>query len=81
MARASFWTPARDAMLRKAWKTDAPSGEIAANIGCTKNAACGRADRLGLPPKPNVCLSNSRRAERFREKWARKGVATKMAMR
>lgn len=54
------WTKERIALLRRLWKTSAPSSEIAKKIcelpgaPVTKNACCGKAQRLGLGPKPSA---------------------------
>ncbi len=48
----AFWTRARRAQLRAYWRTKRPVTEIAALMGCTVGACCGKADRLGLKPKP-----------------------------
>ncbi len=47
-----FWTPARLAQLRAYWRTKRPVTQIAALMGCTVGACCGKAHRLGLKPKP-----------------------------
>ena len=54
------WTKERIALLRRLWKTSAPSSEIAQKICAlpgapiTKNACCGKARRLGLGLKPSA---------------------------
>lgn len=53
------WTKERIALLKRLWKTSAPSSEIAIAINAlpgaplTKNACCGKANRLGLAAKPS----------------------------
>lgn len=62
----SFWTGERVETLRKMHGQDATFATIGDALGCTRNAAIGKAMRLGLPgrksvnPKPRV-RSRSRR--------------------
>jgi GcrA cell cycle regulator len=44
-------------MLDKLWKQTKPqlsTAEIGRRIGCSKNAVCGKAHRLGLPARPRI---------------------------
>ena len=43
------WTQERDAELRRLWAAGYPGREIGRRLGCSKNAAIGRAHRLKLP--------------------------------
>lgn len=46
------WTPEQDAMLAELWDRGWPTAKIAEDLGITKNAAIGRAHRIGLKPRP-----------------------------
>lgn len=49
-----FWTPARIKKLKAMWPSAHLSCEdIAKKIGCTTNAAIGKAHRIGLPHRAN----------------------------
>ncbi len=48
-----FWTPERKAELRKLWDDGLSTREIGRRMGITKNAAIGKAHRLGLKARPN----------------------------
>ncbi|MDE2473091.1 MAG: hypothetical protein KGL35_31385 [Bradyrhizobium sp.] len=53
LTSSATWTPAMDAALAAAWH-ELPrltTTQIGVKIGCTKNAAIGRARRLGLPSR------------------------------
>lgn len=65
----SFWNDERDAELRRLWDGDEGSlsfSDIAARLDCSRNAAIGRAHRLGLkrasyapkPPRPQRPRTN-----------------------
>jgi hypothetical protein len=43
-----FWTPEREQRLRQLWARGVPTPKIAAELGTTKNAVIGRANRMGL---------------------------------
>lgn len=45
----NFWTDQRCARLRDLWEANMAAPDIAADLGCTKNAIVGKARRLGLP--------------------------------
>jgi hypothetical protein len=44
----SRWDDAADATLRRRWLPGDSAGEIASELGCSRNAIIGRANRLGL---------------------------------
>lgn len=59
--RLKGWTDERIARLKEMWAKGATASEIAAELGnLTRNAVCGKIDRLGL--------SGKRRAEKIRDK-------------
>ena len=43
-----FWTDERISVLREMWEAGINTRLVAEKLGCTKNAACGKADRLYL---------------------------------
>ncbi|MBI1243780.1 MAG: hypothetical protein GC202_02150 [Alphaproteobacteria bacterium] len=47
------WTPAQIDDLTRLWNEGLRTAEIGARLGKSKNAAVGKAHRLGLPPRPN----------------------------
>jgi hypothetical protein len=72
------WSKERIALLRRLWKTSAPSSEIALAIcelpgaPVTKSACCGKARRLGLGDKPNALTAEVNfdwRGDRARRAW------------
>lgn len=75
------WTKERIALLRRLWKTSAPSSEIAKKIcelpgaPVTKNACCGKAQRLGLGPKPSA--SSDAKTFQFRSEYTKRGAITR----
>ena len=77
------WTKERIALLRKLWKTAAPSSEIAKQINLlpgapiTKHACCGKAHRLALGPKPNA--ATDKRAFPLRSEKAQRAAETRIA--
>ena len=77
------WTKERIALLRKLWKTAAPSSEIAKAIcklpgaPITKNACCGKAHRLGLGVKPNA--ASDPLTSEWRSDKSRRGHQTRLA--
>lgn len=56
-----FWTTARIDELRRLWAEGAPIPRIAAALGTTKGAVCGKAHRLGLPMRKPTRNSASKR--------------------
>ena len=73
MKKALCWTPRQIALLRDLWLTPIPSSEIARKIGRSKNACCGMAKRLELPPKPNANTDQRAEARRRRSEQNRLG--------
>ena len=60
-----LWTKERDAALRKMREQGYSFGQIAVELGlATRNAAIGRANRLGLPKEPRVRREKQSRVER-----------------
>jgi GcrA cell cycle regulator len=62
------WNAKNVALLKKLWAVGQSAGQIARRLGCSRNAACGRLNRLGLkrghkPPtaKPKIMLDSKRR--------------------
>ena len=54
-----FWTPDTIAELERLWNQSDPylsTAEIAEKLGTTKNAAVGKAHRLGLPGRPDPII-------------------------
>lgn len=45
------WTLAATETLRRLWSAGYDSGEIAAVLGCTKNAVVGKRNRMQLPTR------------------------------
>jgi hypothetical protein len=58
------WTDDAIARLREIWHSDMTTPEIGADLGCSKNAAIGKAARLGLGPKKRVQQFRSARTSR-----------------
>ncbi len=50
--------PALDDALRTLWATELSTAQIGINLGVSKNAAVGRAGRLGLPARPSPIVRN-----------------------
>lgn len=46
-----MWTEENVETLRKLWGEGVSSGVIASRLGTTRNAVCGKVDRLGLPAR------------------------------
>ena len=42
------WDAKNVALLKKLWAVGQSAGQIARRLGCSRNAACGRLNRLGL---------------------------------
>jgi GcrA cell cycle regulator len=57
---AMVWTPAMDAVLRERRQSEVAFSDIALEIGVTRNAAIGRASRLGLPKTGRTDRTNYR---------------------
>lgn len=69
MPKPKMWTTDRDKILSHMWGEGASASEIAAAMGgVSRSAVCGRAWRLGLPPKKTVTVGqkNSDRQEQRR---------------
>jgi GcrA cell cycle regulator len=49
----SIWTPDLIAEMSRLWRDGMPTAEIGRRLGISKNAVVGKADRLGLPGRPN----------------------------
>jgi GcrA cell cycle regulator len=48
------WTPPSVTLLRELWSHhDFSTRKIGNVVGCSKNAAIGKAHRIGLPPRPS----------------------------
>lgn len=58
------WTPERDALLKSIVESGAPFAEAARQLGCSKNAALGRAHRLGFKQPSGAGERNNRLASR-----------------
>ena len=63
------WDAKNVALLKKLWAVGQSAGQIARHLGCSRNAVCGRLNRLGLkrghkPPtaKPKIMPVSKRRA-------------------
>ncbi|HQT38381.1 MAG TPA: GcrA family cell cycle regulator [Acidocella sp.] len=52
------WTPEAIAKLTQLWADGLPTAEIARRLGCSKNAAVGKAHRLHLPGRPSPINAN-----------------------
>ena len=54
------WDAKNVALLKKLWAVGQSAGQIARRLGCSRNAVCGRLNRLGLKrghkPQDNVGL-------------------------
>ena len=62
------WDAKNVALLKKLWAVGQSAGQIARRLGCSRNAVCGRLNRLGLkrghkPPtaKPKIMSVSKRR--------------------
>ena len=62
------WDAKNVALLKKLWAVGQSAGQIARRLGCSRNAVCGRLNRLGLkrghkPPtaKPKILPVSKRR--------------------
>src|SRR6476660_715151 len=62
------WDAKNVALLKKLWAVGQSAGQIARHLGCSRNAVCGRLNRLGLkrghkPPtaKPKILPVSKRR--------------------
>jgi GcrA cell cycle regulator len=53
MAGESSWTIELEVALAKLWAEGLPAAEIARRLGVSKNAAVGKAHRLGLKGRPS----------------------------
>ena len=51
--RPVWWTQERNDLLRARWTAGVRTADIAAELGCGRNAVIGQAHRLALPPHPN----------------------------
>jgi hypothetical protein len=58
------WGEEQIAVLRKSWGKDA-AAEIAAELGCTRNAVIGKAHRLKLPPCDRVEVQRRAATKRY----------------
>jgi GcrA cell cycle regulator len=59
------WTPDRVDQLRRLWASGMPGAEIRRQLGISKNAVIGKADRLDLAARPSLLLpGRNRRPER-----------------
>jgi GcrA cell cycle regulator len=47
------WNDKQIAKLKQLWADGLPIAEIGRQLGCSKNAAGGKARRLNLPPRPS----------------------------
>ena len=63
-----FWTDEKEKLLAKLWEQDLSAREMAAQLGCTRNAVLGKANRLGLPYKQKPNTAKHKPAKRFKPK-------------
>jgi GcrA cell cycle regulator len=70
--KESFWNEERIERLRELWGRDWSASDIAADIGCTRNAVIGKKMRLKLGMRASVIVSEQERAKKvFERKMAR----------
>lgn len=68
-----IWTPDNITQLRRLWLSGMRTGEIACQLGMTKNAIVGKAHRIGLPNRPNPVDQAKLRAKRAEEAARQRG--------
>lgn len=73
------WTAAEDAVIRDGYASKRPIRDIAADLGVTRNAVIGRANRLGCWHGETHSEQNAAaRAERVRAQNYRRNLTRRM---